>query len=296
MKIVPALILLFFLISCVPVPEPEKIPEMNENIKEAIEPVKQEAESRTVEPAAFVEQSFKDSTARYGFDDAGQLISIEGSKNTVLQYDGAGHLVGIDGINLEYADGLLRSVDDNGEITTFEYSSGRLSKIISKKMYITFTYDVAGTLIGVSKGQNPAVMFTYDEKNNINTIENAGSVFNLYYDDKGKLKDIDMRDSHIIIGRGKESRLVSLTGQLYGQGEMFDYMNDRIKVISNVEPSEFTGPDNLRIKAFNLYLICTRIKQLDVIFDAIPYAIVRNYFGMDVYDYVVNNYFCEAFR
>ncbi len=296
MRIIAALAVLFLIIGCVPIPEPEKAPVIAEKIAETVGPAQQEEAGRTVEPAFFVLQAFKEYTARYGFDDSGQLVSIEGSKNTIFRYDDAGNLIRVNDLLLEYEDGLLKKSIDGSEIVVFEYFSGLLKKIKSKTEYTTFTYDIAGTLTSVEKNTNPAAMLKYDKGNSIYEIEKAGSVFKLYYDDKGKLKDVDMSDNHIIIGRGKESRLTSLTGQLYGQGEMFDYMDDRIKVISNVEPSEFTGPDNLRLKAFNLYLICTRIKQLDVAFDVIPYAIVRNYFGMDVDDYVLNNYFCEAFR
>lgn len=301
MRIASVVIILFFLVSCVPVPEQPKTPEIkegnNENIASAnlVEP-EIPVTVKAAEATKYVVQVFSDkSVAKYGFDDSGEIALIENSKKTVISYDDSGNIAGIGDIKLEYEDNLLRKAINGDEVTLFEYSNGKLAKVKNKKESVTFTYDIAGTLAGVEKDANPITALKYDENNNINEIEKSGAIFKLYYDDKGKLKDIDMRDNHIIIGRGRESRLVSLSGSLYGQGEMFDYMDDRIKIISSIS-SEFTGPDDLRIKAFNLYLICTRIKQLDVIFDVAPYAIVRNYFGMDPYSYVINNYFCEAFR
>lgn len=296
---VTILIILVFLVSCVPVPEQPKAPELKEE-NNNIAPITVEPESpvavKSAEATKYAIQEFQDkSVAKYGFDDSGELVLIDNGKKTVISYDDAGNIAGIGDIKLEYEDNQLRRAINGDEVTAFEYSNGKLAKVKNKRESVTFTYDVAGTLTGVEKDANPITVLKYDENNNMNEIEKSGAVFKLYYDDKGKLKDIDMRDNHIIIGRGRESRLVSLSGSLYGQGEMFDYQDDRIKIISSTS-SEFTGPDDVRIKAFNLYLICTRIKQLGGIFDAVPYAIVINYFGMDAYSYVINNYFCEAFR
>ncbi len=246
----------------------------------------------------FIEQTAGADKIDWGFDSAGNLVSLKGTGRKVKFY---------------YKDGLLRKASDGNEEIELEYVDGYLSSVkgddLLPKRYVAkngdlagaddydFTYTNEGNLWIFRESVGVPLTFYYDEDDadKLDYFKKGNVVTHFYYDSDGRLTRVDDNNvRQLIMAYGREDRLAALSGELYGIGETFDYDSGRIQIISNIAQNIFHGDDAfLRKKAFDYYLACTRVRKNTMAFEPIPYVVLHEYFGMSVYDYMMQNFYCR---
>jgi len=243
--------------------------------------------------AGFVKQITGNEKIEYGFDENNNLVSIQKGDYFARFFYKDGLLRKIsDGqksVELEYYDGYLSSVSGDTELPLHYVVENGLLK--SADDY-SFTYTRDGQLWIFREGLGPALTYYYED-DTLDFIKKGNVVTHFYYDGKDHLDHIEDGNNHLIIAYGRGGALASLSGNFYGLGEMFDYGDNRISVISNINESVFYGDDEINKKAFDLYVSCTRFRKGLGPFEPFAFQIYHNYFDRSVYDFMLENFYCE---
>lgn len=246
----------------------------------------------------FIEQVAGTEKIDWGFDSAGNLVSLKENSREAKFY---------------YKDGLLRKVSDGNAEIELEYVDGYLSFVkgddLLPRRYVVkngdlasaddydFTYTNEGNLWIFREGAGSPLTFYYteDDADRLDYFKKGNVVTHFYYDSNGRITRVDDNNvRQLIMAYGREDRVAALSGALYGIGETFDYDSGRIQIVSNVEKNIFQGNDAfLRKKAFDYYLACTRVRKNTMSFEPIPYVVLHEYYGMSVYDYMMQNFYCR---
>jgi len=245
-----------------------------------------------------IEQVSGVNKTEWGFDDANNLVLIK---------------KGVDEVKFYYKDGFLKKISDGDKNIELEYFNGYLSSVsgdtdlplhyvVEDGLLVSaddyhFTYTSEGNLWIFREGLGSPLTWYYNQKepNKLDFFKKGNVVTHFYYTDKNQLKHVDDNNvRHLILGYGREQRLASLSGELYGVAETFDYDSGRVQIISNLQQNIFYGDDEvLRKKAFDYYMACTRIRNNFMVFEPIAYVVLNNYFGMSTYDYMLQNFYCR---
>jgi len=292
-KLFVIFVLLVFLTACGPEITGLKTREKTVQ-KEVLKPKEAFAEPNAT---SFIEQTMGADKIDWGFDNAGNLVSLKEKDREVKFY---------------YKDDLLRKVSDGNKNIELEYVDGYLSSVkgdtLLPKRYVVkngdlvsaddydFTYTSKGNLWIFREDVGVPLTFYYneDDADKLDYFKKGNVVTHFYYDSTGRITHVDDNNvRHLILAYGREDRLAALSGELYGVGETFDYDSSRIQIVSNIAQNLFHGDDPvLRKKAFDYYLSCTRIRKNTMTLEPIPYVVLHEYFGMSVYDYMMQNFYC----
>ena len=285
------LALLTVLVSCVPVtepPEPEKpVPEKVVETEVVIKRTPDVVETITQTGARNVKYGFNK------YDDLVQVDSPEGQ--TTFEYDDYGKLVSIgDGtIKFTYDGDKLVKVSREFETVELAYNAfGDLERVDDAEIH-KFKYDANARLVEHQRGNAPPTVFEIDDENKTVKTTKSTIVADFYYNEEGLVQDVNRNDRHIIIGYGREDKLSSFSGVIYGVGETISYNPNSIEVVSNERHAEFTGHYRIRPKILDLYLYCNMIRRIPVFFDPIAYVIANNYLGYSTEEYILKGYYCE---
>lgn len=289
--IVLFLVLLLFLSACGPKIEGLKTRE--KIAKRAVEIVPAKEVFAEPNATSFVEQVFKTDKIEWGFDDNKNLVRLQ-------------H--GADVVNFYYKDGFLRKISDGEKSVELEYFNGVLSSasgdtnlplryavrdgLLTEADDYKFAYTSDGSLLMFREALGVGLNYYYEDSR-LDYIKKGNVVTHFYYNDKGQLDHVEDRNNNLVLAYGRGQKLASLSGNVYGLGEMFDYGKGRISVISNVNESVFYGDEELLKKAFDLYLSCKKFRRGYMVFEPVAFAVDNNYFNKSVYDYMLENFYCE---
>jgi len=289
MKVLVVLALVL-LVSCVPIPEAPPVEKpVGEKVVETEVAIK-----RTPEVVETLTQTGA-RNVKYGFDKYDDLVSIEGPEGKIaFEYDEYGKLVSIgEGlINFTYKGDKLIRVDREFDSVDLEYNSfGDLVKIDDHDVH-KFKYDANARLIEHQRGNAPPTKFEIEGNNTLKTTRSTITTIFRYNEDD-LIRDVDRNDNHISIGYGRENKIASFSGSIYGVGETISYNPNSIEIVSNERPAEFTGHYRIRPKLFELYMYCNMLRRVPVLFDPIAYVLANHHLGYDTHDYFVKGYYCE---
>ncbi|MBN1645323.1 hypothetical protein JW851_04810 [Candidatus Woesearchaeota archaeon] len=291
-KIVLFLILLLVLSACGPKISGE-LKTRQKIVKQAVEVVPPKEIFIKHNVSSIVKQIHDTEKIEWGFDENKNLVRIQDKENI---------------INFYYKDGLLRKISDGDKSVELEYFNGFLSSasgntelpikysvedglLRSADDYV-FTYNEESKLWIFKEALGVGLTFYY-EKGNLDFFKKGNIVTHFYYTDKNQVKHVEDGQNHLILAYGRGQNLASLSGNIYGLGEMFDYSKGRISIISNVNETVFYGEEEVLKKVFDMYLSCTRVRRDIGVFEPIAYVVYNNYFGRNVYDYMLENFYCE---
>lgn len=291
------LLLLALLAACVP----EYVPP--EKQAEAA-PVKKPAaavpyERFVPDPSALVLERRGNRTLQWGFDAEGRLVMLNSTYRLV---------------GLQYRDNRLSLIDDGERPVRFFYDRDRLLSVEKGVLRWQFTYSSKGNLLAMenheklavthdSKGRlssvkrdgGPTTEFVYDDLNRTKSMFRDKAETALHYDDNGRLTLMARGSDHFVLAYWRYDMLSSLSGTMYGLKETVNYGPTAITLVSNVEQSEFSGGgDSLRLKAFNTFLLCTRFRNLPVLFDGVSWVLYREYLKGNITDYLQMSFVCDA--
>ncbi len=229
----------------------------------------------------------------YGFDNDNNLVRIQKKDQIIYFY---------------YKDGFLRKISDGSKSVELEYYNGFLSSalgdtelpvkysmennLLKSADDYSFTYTAEEDLWITKEGAGAGLTFYYED-GVLDFIKKGNIVTHFYYNDKDQVKHVEDGSNHLILAYGRGQKLASLSGNMYGTGEMFDYGKGRISIISNVDESVFYGDEENLKTVFDMYLSCTRFRRDISVFEPIAYVVYSDYFNKSVYDYMLENFYCE---
>lgn len=240
-----------------------------------------------------IEQVFKTDKVEWSFDNNKNLVRIQHNADIVNFYYKDGFLRKISdtkkSVELEYYDGFLSSASGDTELPNkYVVENGLLA---SADDY-NFAYDNDEKLLIFKEGVGVGTNFYYED-DKLDFTKKGNVAVHFYYNDKGNLDHVEDGQNHFILAYGRGEKLASLSGNMYGLGEMFDYGKARISVISNEDESVFYGEEEALKKAFDLYVSCTRFRKGYMVFEPIAFVMNNDYFDKSVYDYMLDNFYCE---
>jgi hypothetical protein len=241
-----------------------------------------------------VRQTRNEEEIIWGFDNLNNLVSLKFDDKETLFY---------------HKDNVLRKITDNEKTVELQYADGFLSSVSGStglpKHYVVesgllrsaddykFTYSEDGSLMTFQEGKGVGLNFFYED-DVLKFYKKGNIVTHFFYNRKGQLTQIEEDNSrHLILGYGRERVLVSLSGGFYGLGETFDYGSGRIMIVSNNEKNTFYGNDALNKKVFELYLSCKRLRKGFRVFEPLAFVVKQDYMKHGVYDYMIENFYCE---
>jgi len=299
MKASYAILALILLTACVPIPvAPVK------NVTTVSEP-QQVIFNRTAQvppPFTTVVQQRRNDNITWGYDEAGNLVLVNGTaKTSVLSYEND-KLVRIDDgvkpLTLAYdSEGRLVGAEKGIRKWAFTYNSrGQLVEMRDDEN-LHVLYDSKQRLSSVARDSGTSTEFAYDSRNRTNAMYRFGIKTDLAYDSESRLKLLARADDHLVLAYWRYNLLSSLSGTMYGMKETVNYGPNDIELISNVEKNDFASlnpalPER-RFHAFNTFLFCTRFRKLPVIFDGQSWVIFHEYMKGDIKDYLLISYVCD---
>lgn len=291
-KLIILIILLLVLSACGPKITGE-LKTRQKIVKQAVEvvPPKEVFEEHNV--SIIIKQIHGLDKIEWGFDEGKNLVRIQ-IKDRLIDFYYKNNLLrkisdGDKSVELEYVDGVLSSASGDTELPIqYIVENGLLKSADDYK----FTYTSDGK-IWIFREALGAGLTYYYEDGMLDYFKKGNIVTHFYYNDKGQIKHIEDGRNHLILAYGRSQKLASLSGNLYGLGEMFDYGKGRISIISNVNDAVFYGEEELLKKAFDVYLSCTRFRSDVGVFEPIAYMVYNDYFDKNVYDYMLENFYCE---
>ena len=184
-------------------------------------------------------------TTTYGYDDQGNLTSINGplagtTDTTSNQYDALNRLIrvtqpGGGQVNYGYdaLDQLTSVSDPRGLVTTYNINGlGNLNQQVSPDTGTTTnTYDAAGNLLTQTDAKGQLTTYTYDALNRVSSITYQGGVVHTYqYDQgvnqKGRLTTVIEPNSTTQYAYNPKGRLTSETRTINGVAYVTGYSYD----------------------------------------------------------------------
>ncbi len=293
------------LVACVPVPEAKVEPTSTPPIVAPTLAIAREQSS--AEPATrTVKQEGSLGTVVYGLTEDNRVVRIE-KTDAVWEYlYENGRLTEIRGpenVEFMYQRGKLASVDSGPLKLEFRYDSrGRLVEVKGFKETLHMEYDSLDLLRGVKRGVAGETGIDYDKQGKIKYLTRGLVTTNVYFDDKGRVRNFDADDVKFILGYWRDGKIISLTGKTFGAGLTASYGPGyppfEADIISSEDASKFTSPytDTL-YKVVDTYLYCKHVRRLkDVLFDGISYTFYVNYFKGDLPGYLAMQFACVPYE
>jgi hypothetical protein len=154
----------------------------------------------------------------------------------------------------------------------------------------------------VRRGVAGATSFEYDNKGLLKSISRGPIVTNVFFDDRGRIRNFDADDVQFIIGYWRDDKVIALSGKTFGQGLSVSYGPDyppfAAKMIFIDDSSTFTSAytDTL-YEVVDEYVYCKYVRRLkDVLFDGLSYLFYVNYFKGDLPGYLAMHFACIPYE
>lgn len=210
---------------------------------------------------------------------------------------------GSDDIEFFYTQGVLSGVDIGKVNMQFVYDqAGRLKEVKGSRETVYLDYDSLNRITKVRRGVSGATSFEYDKNNQITAFVKGDKKTLVIRDDRNRLRNFDGDDTKFIMGYWKDDRLISLTGQMFGQGLSVSYGPQypafEASVINAEDDSVFKAAysDSL-YKVVDQYLYCKYVRRLkDVPFEATSFIFYTTYFNATPVDYFAMEAACKPYE
>jgi len=293
------LAVLVILSACVPEPDAAVQPEgrVNAPVSEA----RSLPSARVIPvPQISVWQARGGENILWGFDGQGRLVLLNSSaKTVVLAYEDSDLLSiddGIGPVRFFYDDkGKLLSAEHGILRWIFTYSSKGNLLSMENRDTLRVTHDSKGRLSSVIRDGGASTEFVYDELNRTEEMFKADVKTSMHYDTEGRLARMDRASDHLVIGYWRHDLLSSLSGTMYGLKETVNYGSADTTLVSNVEQNAFAGGDDAhRMRAFNIFLFCTRFRKIPVLFDGQSWVLAHEYLKYSITDYLRMGFICDS--
>ncbi|MBI4016419.1 MAG: hypothetical protein HY363_01875 [Candidatus Aenigmarchaeota archaeon] len=279
-------------------PSPPQFPEIKKEVQKE-EIIVQKKEEEKLLPEIIVKQTSQAQTSSLKFDAEKKLIAVhKGTETIKFEYENASlkKISAVKPIEFTYSEkNLLTNITTPRWTVNLHYDRyDRLNVYATRDDQIRFDWDINDQLTGFKTDQGIPTTFTYYENKKIKSFKKTVETI-VRYDDKNRIKGLQSDDDFMIINYWKDNLLSSLSGSKYGLKETVNYGPTEIKLVSNTEQVVFSeGTEETRIAAFNLFLVCKKIKYIPVVFDPRSWSIYSDYFKKGIVDYLVNNFVCNA--
>ncbi len=295
---------ILILAACVPVSEiKEPAPITQEPVAEQVSvslPGKLEPATRTVK------QTGNLGTFVYGLSEDNRLVRVEKTGAVWDYHYENGRLAEISGpelIEFLYLNDRLSAIDVGAVKFQFTYDSrGRLVEVKGPQENLHVDYDTLDRIRAVRRGVAGATGFDYDNQGNIKHLTRGSIVTNVFFDDRGRVRNFDADDTKFILGYWRDDKLISLTGKTFGPGLSVSYGPDyppfEAKIVHESDDSTFTSAytDTL-YKVVDEYVYCKYVRRLkEVLFEGISYSFYVNYFNGDLPGYLAMQFACLPYE
>ena len=237
----------------------------------------------------------------FGFDEDEMLVQVLNEDIPVLFYPGGERYKRIvkknKPIDFWYGErSLLTNITTPKWQLSFHYDKyDRVSVLVAPDKKVRMDWDIKDQLLSVQINQGLPTTFTYNDKKQVTSFKKTARETSVRYDEKGRTRGFDSDDDHLVIHYWRDNLMSSFSGSKYGLKETINYGPTEIKLVSDSDHASVTeGTETARIKVFNFFLTCKKIKHVPVIFDPTAWVIYQNYFKTDSVDYFVNNVLCNT--
>ncbi len=299
-------VLLCLLLACVPVSEPVSGP-IEKPVEHIEPPVVQPSADVKVEPATrTVKQTGSIGTFIYGLTEDNRVVSIDktgASWKFIYENGRLAEITGPQNIEFLYEQGKLSAIDSDASKLLLRYDSrGRLVEVKGGQQTLYIDYNSLDLVRSVKRNAVVSASFEYNDKGVVKSLSRGPIPTNVFFDDKGRVRNFDADDTKFILGYWRDDKLISLTGKTFGKGVAVSYGPDyppfKADIISGDDNSIFTSAytDTL-YKAVDEYLYCKYVRRLkDVLFEGISYAFFVNYFNGSLADYIAMQFRCVPYE
>lgn len=295
-------LLLCLLFAC----SPQAAPPAKEVVQEQVsvqEPVVEKIIPEEVRRT--VKQTRGGVTTVYGLTEDSRILSIErlGELWKLNYVDRKiDEITGKENVEFLYKNDKLAAIDLGAVKLNFEYGyGGKLESVTGGKENLYFDHDSKGRLRAVRRGAVVATKIDYTDER-ISNVTRGPKVINAYYDDKGRLRNLDGDDTKFIFGYWRDDKLISLTGKTVGQAVTISYGPGypafEASIIHPEDTSTFTSAyTDALYKIVDEYTYCKYVRRLkELEFEGQSYAFFANYFNGTPQDYIAMNYYCEPYE
>jgi len=245
-------------------------------------------------------------TATYGLtkDDRIRTIEKNGEKwEYIYQRGKLSEIKGPTNIEFFYNQGKLHQIKTQGTTLLFNYDQAeRPSHITGGKETIYLGYDTQNNIRTVNRGVAGETAISYDKNGNVKEIERARRITKLYYDDRDRVRQFDGDETQLILGYFKDDKLISMSGNTFGQGLTISYGPGtpplEAKIIHGQETTTITSSEtNSQYTITDDYIYCNFARRLpEIIFEGNSFAIFKNYYNGTITDYLVKHYTCVPYE
>jgi len=237
-------------------------------------------------------QTINNITITYGYDDKGRLSVISSpERTTVLKYNKSNILLISDGnstVEFLYEDSVLHSVRDSRHLTRFTFFGDNIVHAKNDYEY-RFTYS-DNNILTFQRDEGVKTIFEYNNES-IKTITKGPNVADVYWDDRGRIKHIELGETNLILAYWRENKLSAMSGKLYGLGETISYNQEDVQIVSNKIPTVFSGFE--RERTAELYIRCKKLRRIELFFDPIDYIVQHYQYNFTVTDFIKEGYLCQ---
>lgn len=213
------------------------------------------------------------------------------------------HLTGPKAVTFVYNGSKLAEIRSADANVRFVYDGrGRLQEVVGGKENLHFDYDDIDFMRGVSRGVAGKTSIDYDKLGKIKYLTRGQVTTNVYYDDKGRVRNFDADDIKFILGYWRDDKIISLTGKSFGHGLSVSYGPNypprETDIIHDTDTSKFTAAyEGTLYAVVDQYVYCKYVRRLpDILFEGVSYAFYVNYFKGDIASYFVSQFACAPYE
>ncbi|MBI4145930.1 hypothetical protein HY489_01180 [Candidatus Woesearchaeota archaeon] len=245
-------------------------------------------------------------TIEYGLTEDNQPVHVKktgATWNYNYQNGKLAEIKGLKNIEFLYNQNRISAIDLGSTKLTFNYDSrGRLVEVKGGHETLHFDYDSLDQIRGVRRGVAGKTSLDYDKQGKLKYITRGLKTTNVHFDDKKRLRQFDGDETQFIMGYWRDNKLISLTGNTFGQGLGISYGPDyppreaQIKYVEDT--STFAAAyETTLYKVVDEYVYCKHVRRFkDLLFEGISYAVYATYFNNNVADYIAMHYKCIPYE
>jgi|GEM_PF-2436030 len=245
-------------------------------------------------------------TSTYGLTKDNRIRTIEKNNEKweyIYQKGKLSEIKGPTNIEFFYDQGKIHQIKTPDTTLLFHYDQfDRLSHITGGRETIYFSYDSQNNIRTVNRGVAGETALSYDKNGNIKEIERAKRITKLYYDDRNRVRQFDGDETQLILGYFRDDKLISLTGNTFGQGLAVSYGPGHppleAKIVYGSDTNMITSSETESLyKITDDYLYCNYGRRLpDILFEGNSFAIFKNYYNGTMSEYLIKQYMCVPYE
>lgn len=243
--------------------------------------------------------------ATYGLSDDNRILIInKPNANWTFYYDAEKltSITGPESITFLYTKNKLHNITREGKTLTLTYDSrDRLVQAQGGRETLHFDYDSLDLVRAVRRGAAGKTSIDYDKQGRIKYLTRGLLTTSVYFTNRSKVNNFDADDIKLILAYGRDDRLGSLSGKMFGPGLTVSYGPNypptEAKIIHAIDDSIFQASYKETLYPIvDNYLYCNYLSRYkDLLFDGISYTFYTSYFTNNISNYLAMQFTCIPF-